>query len=1098
MGDLDSAVSLWRTQLSLAGRRALAIDWADQRRALRIGELARDAVVSLAEGGAEWRAFAAGVPTGVDAPTVLDPLIERSDEAFRQRGSHALHLIIGTVAVEGVAGEMPIATLPLVPSRRARRLPDIDIEPIGSLELCAATIDSLSRDYGLQPHLPITSVTELLAAIETLSTSPLPAGVEVSDTIGFAVLSSGAIDVERDLATFASLGDSTLLRALAGDPEARESVRKPGSVLDADLPVTVLPADSSQLEVIASAMSGATMIVEGPPGTGKSQTIANLVAAAVGDGRSVLFVAQKRAAVDVVLDRLGDAGLRDLVLDLHDDSARFNPPPIHEDDLLPAPLTKWPVVMPAMELTRQHAEAVRLLWERLPDLLERSADAVPDLGAELLQRSSQRVDEYTEALVAFGSARLQLANRGHLVDPAVLCELIGAESVLRSTLAAVTAVGSHPDLASARSASAAALRLLQLEGHIALSVQVPSSTTITNDNIRSLYGGSQADAGVRAAVVGAFLERAAALRQLGLVGEGQPASAYFAAARTLGVASLEQVPVGLLERVSAPSGSAVPFERRPLADVVRVLEDVLGSIAGLPSGVAGLIGELHLMGVLGRYADSPDPGSLFAAAVTEERARSMPLARSVDIGSERQRAAASVDVGRRVARLRVRNVAQERRASSRLDSRLTGELLAYEALIRRARAQRVANAEILRTASTAAMALYPVVVASPTAVARSVPQVADLYDMVIFDEASQIETSLAVSALSRARQAVVFGDSLQLPPDRFFQESGPVATDPVLSQASLLDAFGTLLTGTGRTSYLRWHYRSLDGRLVQFINRSPYLYNGRLLALPAPPSSSAAIELVRHSGEIADAVAAELRRVELAHSAAVVTLGVEMAEHLERLLQLPGHREDEPCVIRNVERFQGDERDHVIVVLPVAPPDGSVLQSLGPVNQAGGERRLNVALSRARARLVIVSTFGSSDLEGAVSPGAIVLRDFLKEIEQQGVSEAQAMGGPNDTDPVLKVIARRIEAAGLKAVSLGDAGADGVAIAVECRGGSWLAIDIDSPALCRLDPLDRELLRPAELERRGWRYLRTTVRDWAEQPDVVVRQIRELVEAGDA
>ena len=118
------------------------------------------------------------------------------------------------------------------------------------------------------------------------------------------------------------LADSDLVAAIAGDPEAQQGGRRPGPGQpprsDARADYSVLDADSSQRSAIDAVVAGRSLVIHGPPGTGKSQTIANLVAAMVARGRKVLFVAEKRAAIDAVLSRLVGVNLGDVVLDIHE------------------------------------------------------------------------------------------------------------------------------------------------------------------------------------------------------------------------------------------------------------------------------------------------------------------------------------------------------------------------------------------------------------------------------------------------------------------------------------------------------------------------------------------------------------------------------------------------------------------------------------------------------------------------------------------------------------------------------------------------------------------------------------------------------------
>src|SRR6266511_2830485 len=153
------------------------------------------------------------------------------------------------------------------------------------------------------------------------------AGFAISDRFVLGNFSYAKLPMVKDLESATeALVQNELICAIAGDEAARDAVRSRHPAVSLDEPdhtpvadeFLVLDADASQSYVINAVVKGADLVVEGPPGTGKSQTIANLIATLAARGQRVLFVAEKRAAIDAVLDRLRNAGLADLVLDLHD------------------------------------------------------------------------------------------------------------------------------------------------------------------------------------------------------------------------------------------------------------------------------------------------------------------------------------------------------------------------------------------------------------------------------------------------------------------------------------------------------------------------------------------------------------------------------------------------------------------------------------------------------------------------------------------------------------------------------------------------------------------------------------------------------------
>lgn len=1093
MTAVETALEVWRTQLSLSARRSLVVDWQDRLRVLPFATVPSSALERLLRlEVVPWADIALEVGEG-DANRI-DPLLERSDESFRERGNPGLNIVLGTAVIPGIDGEMPLVLLPLTARRRARRLPDIDVEAIGPLSMCPSTVDILRRDFAVQFDVPTVSIAAVTDALVQLTQrTDLPDGVALSVRAGLAVQASNWLDVQRDLERFEAARDSLLVRALAGDSAARQQVRRPDETEPDGSGPLVLPADASQREVLRRVRRGTTMIVEGPPGTGKSQTIANLLAGSVVEGRSVLFVAQKRAAVDVVVSRLREVGLDHLVLDVHDDTARFQPIGIDADPTGPVRLVPPSSDPPDLTVAARHADAVIRAWPRLADLLRRGGAMIPDIDDRVLDSLLDRVEQFKGALRAFSAARNVLTECGFQAPPPVLRLLLGKPVELSGAADALGILPSSTATVSAAIDSAAFARTIaQISGHIGSdSVIPPRDAAVTDAIVLRLYRGPYLDLASKRAMVTAFLRATDALRAAGVVPDGFTAGRIVELANHPGWEVLATLPSEASQHVRTTDPQALALRHvSPVAASV-VLRRLAACGNLMPTGALDLLAELELQGLLDVVMADADPEGLFNASVAEGLVRRLPLARAVDLSEASRTAGSMLEKSRRIDQERIAAVARQRRLDHIAAEDSVESLLAYEGFARHARTRKVRNADVLGSATSTALAFFPIVVASPTGAARSLPQIPELFDLVVFDEASQLETAVAVSSLARAKQAVVFGDSLQLPPDRFFQGSGPSVSDAVLSQNSLLDSIATLLTGTDRTAYLRWHYRSLDGGLVRFVNDAPTLYGGRMQLVPAPPSDISPTKLVLATPDtLLEVVASELHAIPAEQTCAVVTLGIEMADRLSVGLDMPLSPDDlEPNVVRNIERFQGDERDHVILVLPSVGPSTSALQALGPINAAGGERRLNVALTRARQRLTVVSTFDQAALAGAQSPGAVLLRDFLRYLQLRRTVEFRpAVANPGSDDPI-DVMQMRLLNAGLDVWRPTSDGCP-VELVVRCVDGSSLVVDVDTPRTCAMDAFDRELLLPEELKRRGWRRIRTTIRDWIDRPDEIVTAIR--------
>jgi REase_MTES_1575/AAA domain len=443
-------------------------------------------------------------------------------------------------------------------------------------------------------------------------------------------------------------------------------------------------------------------------------------------------------------------------------------------------------------------------------------------------------------------------------------------------------------------------------------------------------------------------------------------------------------------------------------------------------------------------------------------------------------------------------------------------------------------------------AVRPCWVMSPLVVASVLPP-GVWFDTVVFDEASQVPPAEAVSAISRARQVVVAGDSRQLPPTTFFTtvtdgDPSSVGADEAITEGveSILDVLAAALPNRRLT----WHYRSLDERLIAFANAQ--VYDGSLVTFPGTGTDPVVRhELVEGHGIVAEGEAAvettttEVDRVVelvLRHartspdrSLGVIALGVTHATRVDEALRralagvdgpvLTFFDEDRPeaFFVKNLERVQGDERDDVILTIGYGKtPHGRVLHRFGPLNIEGGERRLNVAITRARRSMTVVSSIAAEDLDPTRlrARGAVMLRDFLAYAaggrlpapvgSAAGASAAYGASGASGASGkagvgsvVMADLARRLRGHGLVVHESLGASADPVDLAVEdpARAGRLvLAVESDGPTYAAMRTTrDRDRLRAEQLQRLGWRHVRVWSTDVFRDPARDVARILEAV-----
>lgn len=318
--------------------------------------------------------------------------------------------------------------------------------------------------------------------------------------------------------------------------------------------------------------------------------------------------------------------------------------------------------------------------------------------------------------------------------------------------------------------------------------------------------------------------------------------------------------------------------------------------------------------------------------------------------------------------------------------------------------------------------IMPCTLMSPESVARFFPARSDLFDIVVFDEASQIRVADAVGAMGRGSSVIVVGDSKQMPPTSFAESSASIDEDVDYTPETVVDE-ESILTESVQAQvprkWLSWHYRSQDESLISFSNH--HYYENRLSSFPAPVAGGAndgidghGISLVRVNGYFerggrgktlrtnrveAESIVDDIQRRFFASpdefpSVGVITFNAQQRDLIENLLRDSGDDRivralDEPdgLFVKNLENVQGDERDCILFSVAFSVNDRGVLPlNFGPLSRAGGERRLNVAVTRARRQVILFASFDPDLLraEQTSSVGIKHLKAYL-ELAAHGV-----------------------------------------------------------------------------------------------------------------
>lgn len=1239
----------------------------------------------------------------------LKEIARQARESLEETGANTLCFAIGMLRwFESESSEVErLAPLILVPARIEKRGNGYCVASAGDdTRINVTLLEKLHNDFGITiPELHELPEDDAGVDVPRILRAFRKAVIHLSrwdivEEVALAHFSFTKFVMWRDLRDKTeSLLENELVRHLAlgarevfpdqGDfarAEDLDDAFSPGDL------VCPLDADSTQLAAVAAGVSGKSFVLQGPPGTGKSQTITNLIAAAMAAGQRVLFVAEKRAALEVVHHRLTGAGLGDFCLELHSNKTqkrevvselartytqveRTTEPATFSEDSARLMADRDTLNRYARALAGQRDgglsafsalssliglravphvavsadvldENVRSACrEAIHNLTRTAADVMPIAshpwramrpplpGVTGRDKVAEAIAELVDAATAVDRALTETGARALPVVPS--CEsAIGAWAEAMTLVAqkarAPEALLSVPDWPAARSQSRAlvalgsdvtARRLALLERYrepvfqldlealvarfrrwsgaffliawwmlrsakaalrrVSKQAKLAPAAELTEDldcalevSAKTAELSAKADAGGQLfgsqwpppdgdwETLGAAIEWADRFRAvmdhldapsspaqrqalITLARDGHPGAGRMTAA----FARYERAKAALCDLVVCAPEALCGAPEAPdvlarLTTRLDHLRDHLGALASWAHYVADEA-AVHKLG-LSALTDALRSGALVPAQLGDVFERSFLLR-----WLERTLAADPILAGFSGATHNgvierfsatdtelmtlVREVARARISARfpRKSEHAAGEV---GVLLREAKKKRrhMPIRRLFERIPAVLERLKPCMLMSPLSVAQYLDPNASPFDLVIFDEASQIPTHDAIGALARGRKALVVGDDKQLPPTRFFHRAGgddddapPGDDDPIVELESILDE---CVASRVPQLTLGWHYRSRHESLIAFSNH--HYYDNRLHTFPSPVTATAHLgvslraidghydrgksgtnraEAMAVAGEVTARLLDPARR---GRSIGIVTFNRAQQRLIEDLLDEQRHAhpeiEDffsgegarEPVIVKNLENIQGDERDVILFSITYGPDAlGRVRMNFGPLNQDGGERRLNVAITRAREQLIVFSTLRPDqiDLTRTSARGVGDLKTFLDYARRgpRAIAEATAASGALDFDSPFEKAVRNalVERGWIVHTQIGCAGYRidlGVAHPKE-RGRFVLGIECDGASYhSAKSARDRDRLRAQVLRGLGWKLHRIWSSDWWAQPE------REIARAEDA
>lgn len=1187
---VEQARENWKKKLFDLGRRNNLLYFRDLKNGSLRLPASTELLVSLMDGQtidlSRWAANNQSAASWNNIQHIRD----QAKTNLEEKGIRTCYIVLGLASWNAVfdGGRPPLAPVWLMPvdiiseGREGRRA---SIKPVGQRIVNPILLHVLKEDFGaVLPNeaeddgpVPHDWRKHLLEMGERFrATVP---EFEIEPTVVLGNFSFQKLAMVADLDELGDLlVENDIVAALAGDADAQRdafggSDTQPVDMLDHRLPHTdfsVLDADSSQMQVIHHVISGKSGVILGPPGTGKSQTIVNILAECAALGKSVLFVAEKQAALDVVWARLQEVGLGHLALNLQSidqsksavakqlgeslDRIRRVPPSdgyqsdgyfttrrdqlnayvgsIHQPqpplelsvyDLM-ANVSKTPgslkfsLRLPESALARWNMETASGAEEILKELGALSGRTSPWFAFKLATPTDvENAMEAVRGLMQEWPRFLDLLERWPSAVGIEITKDLRSLDQLMNLWQGMSEISASFDL-SVYHEDLSALQTVLDAVHGKMSAIFHHLTDKPyRTAIRTLqsYARDKGKAITARQLMKTLVDHRDQWHDWDLTVQMPPAQ--FAEAWEMWNMVKQK-----FEVLSQFEGSVWSISVTSWLERLVILNDDSTTPFQVQRATA-LSNQLQMLSLgpfleeLDRRQVSPDDwleafhDFLYRSVLDRIFARNPALAGFSYQHHERMIKEFAQSDRDHIVRNRVR-------VARRHAQRVIDVLNAHpeqETLVRQEAAKKSRHLSLrkfLQEAPDALLALRPCWMASPLNVSQLLAA-RTVFDVVILDEASQVLPEDAIPALARGRQAVVAGDNRQLPPTSFFVSSLDASDEedaaPYEGFESVLDLMGGLVAPW----LLQWHYRSRDERLIAFSNR--FIYGNSLVTFPGrgkeTPISHVLVPQVMGHDEDKDSVADEAQTVaELVvthakenpdQSLGVITMGLKHCERIQMALEsllmrhpdVRDYFEDaqgEHLFIKNLERVQGDERDVVILSVGYGKDrDGKLPYRFGPLLHEGGERRLNVAVTRARHRMIVVSSFNHLDMdpERKTSPGVRLLRDFLAYAASGGDNLLQDHAYDDiPLNPFELAVRDALEQRGLQLIPQWGVSRYRLDFAVkhpERPGEFVLAIECDGASYHSAPTArDRDRLRQQQLEAIGWRFHRIWSTEWFRNP----------------
>ena len=964
-----------------------------------------------------------------------------------------------------------------------------------------------------------------------------------------------------------------------GDTTPSTNARKLDQEIEPHEYAIPVDVDSSQMEAVVESGEGRSFILYGPPGSGKSQTITNMIANALYHGKRVLFVAEKMAALSVVQKRLAKIGLDPFCLEMHSNKltkthllhqlqttlelTRIKEPEQYEATSRELYRQRQNLIGYMDKLHRKHSTGLSL-YDCITRYEAIKGEAIPPSGHFLNGIDEAKLKDAAEKIATLDTVfsitgqpsqhplqGLNIYEASQQTQEELTTRLQQMSAQIQAADQLITQLNEHAGYKQPHSVDGAKWVLNFAESQESLTQKYTSG--ILSQDPAQLR--NQWEEICSKWVVSKFFAKKSFMSSLKSfksdISEDdiQPMISQLEKYKLqLKEAGLQQAPAFATAHVKACKDllcnieqlkSKVSFDTIDFPTLLRLLPQWTQHIDKSRNWAQWCIRkkeleEMHLDKVIG-YMNQHSISATEASQAMLKGVYQQLALRIIDEDKElqmfngllfediiykyRELAKNFQELTKKMLYCKlaanVPSQALEPSSSSEL-----GILKRYISSNGRGATIR----HIMDQIPTLLPKLCPVMLMSPISVAQYIDLDQPPFDIVCFDEASQMPTSEAIGAIARGKALICVGDPKQMPPTSFFSTNAVDENEADIDDMeSILDDCITLSLPA---RYLPWHYRSRHESLIAFSNMQ--YYDGKLYTFPSVDDRASKVRFIPVDGTYdfgktrsnraeAEAIVKEVvRRLsdnELAQrSIGIVSFSKVQQNLIEDLLteELSKHPNlekkaydvEEPIFIKNLENVQGDERDVILFSIGYGPDKtGKVSMNFGPLNNAGGERRLNVAVSRARYEMMVFSTLKPEqiDLNRSNARGVEGLKHFL-EFAKNGrlamtVNQIQkADGSLNIIEPVANEIRKlgydvdtTVGRSQFKVdiAVLNPKDKDKYLLGIQCDGKNYYETKTER---------DREICQPGVLKGLGWNLLRVWSVDWFMNKDAVMQRITKKLE----